>query len=368
MASQTTGEDPGSTVQNGSGGYLQRALAIVSDLLASVGLRGKGRTVFAATALAAWLLSGIYRVQPEELGVVLRFGKWIDTQEPGLHYHLPYPIDKVLLPKVTQVNQLQINSQIDTSAAGTAGAGSPDAAGAPVHGEHSTQMMTGDENIVIAEYVVFWRIKDARQFLFNVLEPQAAVKMAAESAMHAVIGRNPIQAALSDKREEIADQARTMLQHILDSYRAGILVTRVQLQRVDPPAAVIDAFNDVQRARADQERARNEAEAYANDILPRARGEANRLNQEAQAYKAQVVNLARGEIQSFLSVYEIYRQAKDVTSWRMYLDSMDQMLKKSSKVIVDASGKGMAGVVPYLPLSPTKDKAAAEAAAPGAVR
>jgi len=177
-----------------------------------------------------------------------------------------------------------------------------------------------------------------------------------------VIGRNPIQAALSDKREEIAEQARQLLQRVLDSYQAGILVTRVQLQRVDPPTAVIDAFNDVQRARADQERARNEAEAYANDILPRARGEADRLNQEAQAYKTQVVNLARGEIQGFLSLYDAYRQAKDVTSWRLYLDSMDQLLKKSSKVIVDSSGKGMTGVVPYMPLPATREKAAPEAA------
>jgi membrane protease subunit HflK len=229
-------------------------------------------------------------------------------------------------------------------------------------------MVTGDENIVVAEYVVFWRIKDAGQYLFNVLDPEGALRMAAEGAMHAVIGRNPIQAALSDKRQEIAEQARETLQRILDAYKCGILITQVQLQRVDPPSAVIDAFNDVQRARADQERARNEAEAYANDILPRARGEADRINQEAQAYKAQVVNLARGEIQSFESVYETYRQAKDVTAWRLYLDSMDQLLKKSSKVIVDSSGKGMAGVVPYLPLSEGKEKAAPPAPAPGGAR
>jgi len=217
--------------------------------------------------------------------------------------------------------------------------------------------------VVIAEYVVFWRIKDAGAYLFHVLDPAATLRMAAESSMHAIISQHPIQAALSDKRQEIADQAKDMLQRILDRYQAGILITQVQLQRVDPPAAVIDAFNDVQRARADQERARNEAEAYANDILPRARGEANRLNEEANAYKEQVVNIARGEIQSFLSVYETYRQAKDVTSWRMYLDSMDQLLKKSGKVIIDSSGKGLSGVVPYLPLTESKEKAAPPAAA-----
>lgn len=367
MQPQPAGEPGPDAPEAGLPALIARFTAWFSGPLAMVGLQGKGRSVFAATVVIAWLLSGIYRVEPDQLGVVLRFGRYVDTQEPGLHYHLPYPIGRVLLPRVTQVNQLQINSQIEALPAAGPGAAVPESAGA-VKGERAAQIITGDENIVIAEYVVFWRIKDARQFLFNVLDPQDAVRMAAESAMDSVIGRNPIQASLSDKREEIAEQARQLLQRVLDSYQAGILVTRVQLQRVDPPTAVIDAFNDVQRARADQERARNEAEAYANDILPRARGEADRLNQEAQAYRAQVVNLARGEIQSFLSLYDTYREARDVTSWRMYLDSMDQLLKKSGKVIIDSSGKGMSGVVPYLPLPATKEKPAAEAPAAGGAK
>jgi membrane protease subunit HflK len=353
----------------GAIGTLRRGAQAMQNILQSLGLQGKGRKVVGAFFLIAWLLSGIYRVQPDEQGVVLRFGKWVDTVEPGLHYHVPYPIDRVLLPKVTQVNQLQLGG-VSEFAPGTAGNSlSAPSASAPggAHVEAANQMVTGDENIVIAEYVVFWRIKDAGAFLFQVLDPTATLQMAAESSMHAIIGQHPIQAALSDKRQEIGDEAKEMLQRILDRYQAGILITQVQLQRVDPPAAVIDAFNDVQRARADQERARNEAEAYANDVLPRARGEANRMNEEANAYKEQVVNVARGEIQSFLSVYETYRQAKDVTSWRMYLDSMDQLLRKSGKVIVDSSGKGLAGVVPYMPLSEGKDKAAA-APAPGATR
>jgi membrane protease subunit HflK len=353
----------------GALGAMHRASEAMKSILQSLGLQGKGRKVVGAFLLAAWLLSGIYRVQPDEQGVVLRFGKWVDTVEPGLHFHLPYPIDRVALPKVTQVNQMQLGG-VAEFAPGTAGnainvSGQSSPGGARV--ENANQMVTGDENIVIAEYVVFWRIKDAGAYLFHVLDPTATLQMAAESSMHAVIGQHPIQAALSDKRQEIADQAKDMLQRILDRYDAGILITQVQLQRVDPPAAVIDAFNDVQRARADQERARNEAEAYANDVLPRARGEANRMNEEANAYKEQVVNVARGEIQSFLSVFETYRQAKDVTSWRMYLDSMDQVLKKSGKVIVDSSGKGLAGVVPYMPLAEGKDKAAA-APTPGAAR
>jgi len=334
-------------------GALQRLAAASAGVLASLGLQGQGRYVVGGFVLAAWLLSGIYRVEPDEQGVVLRFGRWVDTVEPGLHYHLPYPISRVLVPKVTQVNQLQLGGAAEF-APGTAG-NAPATAGAPAagtaRGDPTNQMVTGDENIVIAEYVVFWRIKNAGDYLFRVLDPKATLQMAAESSMHAVIGHYPIQAALSDRRQEIADEAKDTLQKILDHYNAGILITQVQLQRVDPPAAVIDAFNDVQRARADQERARNEAEAYANDVLPRARGEANRVTEEANAYKEQVVNVARGEIQSFLSVYETYRQAKDVTAWRMYMDSMDQLLKKSGKVIVDSSGKGLSGIVPYMPLS-----------------
>jgi len=344
------------------GAWSRIAMALRS-ILQSLGLQGKGRVVVAAFVLVGWLLSGIYRVEPDEQGVVLRFGKWVDTVEPGLHYHLPYPVSRVLIPKVTQVNQLQLGG-LSEFAPGTAGNGA-NLPGAPVttRVDATNQMVTGDENIVIAEYVVFWRIKDAGEYLFRLQDPRATLQMAAESSMHAVIGRYPIQAALSDKRQEIADQAKQMLQDILDRYHAGILITQVQLQRVDPPAAVIDAFNDVQRARADQERARNEAEAYANDVLPRARGEADRMNQEASAYKEQVVNIARGEIQSFLSVYETYRQAKDVTSWRMYLDSMDQLLKKSGKVIIDSSGKGVGGILPYLPLSEGREKPGAQAPA-----
>jgi modulator of FtsH protease HflK len=337
-------------------GWMRRLADAAASILQSLGLQGKGRAVAAGFVLVAWLLSGIYRVEPDEQGVVLRFGKWVDTVDPGLHYHFPYPVDRVLLPKVTQVNQMQLGGVGEFAPQGIVS--SAPAAGI-TRADVANQMLTGDENVVIAEYVVFWRIKDAGAYLFHVVDPVATLQMAAQSAMHAVIGRYPIQAALSDKRQEIADQAKDMLQRILDGYESGILVTQVQLQRVDPPAAVIDAFNDVQRARADQERARNEAESYANDVLPRARGEADRMKEEANAYKEQVVNVARGETQSFLSVYEAYRQAKDVTSWRMYLDSMDQVLKKSGKVIIDSSGKGLSGVVPYMPLAEGKDKAAA---------
>jgi modulator of FtsH protease HflK len=312
-----------------------------------LGLHDKGLLLVGALIGIAWVNSGIYKVQPDEQGVVLRFGRWVDTTSPGLHYHWPYPLERVLFPKVTQVNQLQLGGP-RASTPGTTDE-------AP-----ERQMLTGDENIVEAECAVLWRIKDAGRYLFRIQNSESTLKVTAESALREIIGRTPIQAAMSDRRQQIADETRSLLQALLDKQGAGIEVTQVQLQRVDPPGAVIDAFNDVQRARADQERARNEAEAYANDVIPRARGDAARITQESEAYRAQVVNLATGEANGFLSVYESYAKAKDVTSWRLYLEAVDEVLKKAGRVIVDGSGKGVSGIVPYLPLADvnTKDKTA----------
>lgn len=314
------------------------------------GLRERGLYLMLSLLAFVWVTGGIYKVQPDEQGVVLRFGKRTETTEAGLHYHLPFPIETVLLPKVTKINQLQLGRALTQSSTDSA---------ANNAASREKQMLTGDENIVEADCAVFWRIKDAGQFLFSVDNPEAAIKIAAESALREVIGRTPIQAALSDKRQQIAEETKALLQTLLDEEKAGVLITQIQLQRVDPPAAVIDAFNDVQRARADQERARNEAESYANDIIPRARGEASHINQEAEAYKTQAVNLAEGEARSFLAVYQSYAQAKDVTGWRMYMDSADEVLKKATKVIIDTSGKGASGVVPYMPIA-EKDKPVAK--------
>ena len=313
----------------------------VLKLVRAPRLGRRGVRLLVAVIVIGWAATSIYRVQPDEQGVVLRFGRWIDTTQPGLHVHMPFPIDSVLFPKVTQVNQVQL--------------GNPSAPGDPASGRER-QMLTGDENIVEADCAVFWKIRDAGEFLFRVNAPEAAVKIAAEGALRDVISRTPIQAAMSDKRQQIADQTKAVLQSLLDSEHAGIEITQVQLLRVEPPLAVIDAFNDVQRARADQERSRNEAEAYANDILPRARGDAERLRQDAEAYKTQVVNLAQGEANAFLAVYDSYRAAKDVTAWRLYLDSVDEMLRKATKVILDTSGKGVSSVVPYMPVTETRTR------------
>jgi len=321
----------------------------LGDILRMPRLDRRGIAALIAIIVVAWLTTSLYRVQPDEKGVVLRFGRWVETTDPGLHVHLPYPIEAVLLPKVTQVNQIQLGvGPLAASSGGQANRGG--------------QMLTGDENIVEADCTVFWKIRDPGEFLFRVDNPELAVRIEAEGALRDVISRTPIQAAMSDKRQQIADETHALLQTLLDDEHAGVEITQVQLQRVEPPLAVIDAFNDVQRARADQERARNEAEAYANDILPRARGDAERIRQEAEAYKVQVENLAHGEADAFLPLMKSYEAAKDVTAWRLYLDSVDEVLKRSSKVIVDTSGKGVSSVMPYMPVTEFKPPAAAAAA------
>ena len=310
------------------------------------GLRGV--KLLAAAVAGLWLATGIYQVQTDEQGVVLRFGKWTNTTDPGLHYHLPFPIETVLLPKVTRVSQIQLGYR------------SGDRYDHNGHREvpEESRMLTGDENIVEANFAVFWRIKDAGKYLFSVRDPESTVKVAVESVMRNVVARNPIQAVLSDKRDQIAQEATTELQQVLDSYDAGIFVQEVQLQKVDPPAAVIDAFNDVQRARADQERLRNEAEAFHNDIVPRARGDALRMVQDAEAYKEQVVDLAQGEAKRFSSVLGAYRLAQDVTARRMYVESMEEILRTATKIVIDPSASRNAqGVLPYLPLDAVKHPA-----------
>ncbi|MBV9522529.1 MAG: FtsH protease activity modulator HflK [Alphaproteobacteria bacterium] len=307
---------------------------------------GNKRTLYAAiaaVAVALWLASGFYRVQPDEQGVVLRFGRYDRTSAPGLNYRLPSPIESVLTPKVTRVNRLEVGYR--SSAEATTSARMAAARQVP----EEALMLTGDENIVDINFTVFWLINDAQRYLFNIRNPEGTVKAAAESAMREVVGRTPIASALAEGRKQIEDDTQKLLQNVLDSYGSGITVTQVQLQKVDPPTPVIDAFRDVQRARADQERKRNEAEAYRNGILPVARGEAVRLVQEAEAYKQQVVAEAQGDAQRFLSVYNAYLTAQDVTTRRLYIETMETILKNASKIVIDKSAQ-TSGVVPYLPL------------------
>lgn len=300
---------------------------------------GRGLALIALIIAAVWAASGFYRVQPDEQGVVLRFGAWNATTQPGLRYHLPSPIDSAMTPKVTRVNQIQVGYR----SAGELGRAQP----ARDVSEESL-MLTGDENIIDIDFAMFWVIKDAGQYLFNIENPEETAKAAAESAMREVIGNKPIGDALAQNKQAIEDDVRELTQKILDSYEAGILIQQARLQKVDPPGAVIDAFRDVQRARADLERQRNEAESYANDILPRARGEAEEMLQQAEAYRQEVVARAEGDANRFLAVYKEFARARDVTTRRIYLETMEKVLGGINKIIIDKSSGS--GVVPYLPL------------------
>jgi modulator of FtsH protease HflK len=288
-----------------------------------------------------WIASGLYRVLPDEQGVVLRFGKFVKTTQPGLNYHIPFPIESALTPKVTKVNRMDIGFRSERDSEFSSGGGVADV-------PQESLMLTGDENIVNIDFSVFWVIKDAGKFLFEIQDPEGTVKAAAETAMREVIAKSRIQQILTEGRAKIENETQEIIQAILDEYNSGIQVTQVQTQKSDPPDQVIDAFRDVQAARADMERSKNEAEAYANDVIPRARGEAAKIMQAAEAYKQKVVAAAEGEASRFVSIYTEYSKAKEVTQERMYLETMEKVLADIDKVIIEKNAGS--GVVPYLPL------------------
>ena len=288
-----------------------------------------------------WLASGLYRVGPDEQGVVLRFGKFVKTTQPGLHYHIPLPVETVQTPKVTKVNRIDIGFRSERDSGFSQGGGVADV-------PQESLMLTGDENIVNIDFSVFWVIKDAGKFLFEIQDPEGTVKAAAETAMREVIAKSKIQPVLTEGRAQIEIETQEIIQSILDEYNSGIQITQVQTQKADPPDQVIDAFRDVQAARADMERSKNEAEAYANDVIPRARGEAAKIMQAAEAYKQKVVAAAEGEASRFMSIYNEYAKAKEVTQERMYLETMEKVLADIDKVIIEKNAGS--GVVPYLPL------------------
>ena len=294
-----------------------------------------------------WALSGLYRVLPDEQGIVLRFGKFVSTTQPGLNYHFPYPIETVLTPKVTKVNRIDIGFR-SGSDTGFSSAGVADV-------PEESLMLTGDENIVNIDFSVFWVIKDAGKFLFKIQDPAATVKATAETAMREVIAKSKLQSILTEGRSIIEIETQEIAQGLLDEYESGIQITQVQTQKADPPDQVIDAFRDVQAARADMERAKNEAQAYQNDVIPRARGEAAKILQQAEAYKKQVVAKAEGEASRFLAIYKEYSNAKRVTKERMYLETMEKVLAAVDKVIIEKNAS--TGVVPYLALPEIKKKA-----------
>lgn len=300
------------------------------------GNMGRLISILLIILIALWALTGFYRVNPQQQGVVLRFGEWVRTTPPGLHYHLPFPIESVIKPEVTRDNRLEV---------GFRDIGGRSSSRRDIVDE--SQMITGDENIVDIDFVVFWRIADAGQYLFNLADPDETIKVAAEAIMREIIGQTKIQTVLTEGRQNVQTTVRQRLQELLDDYGAGIRVREVQLLAVDPPADVIDAFNDVQRARQDRDRLKNEAEAFRNDVVPRARGEAAKLIADAEAYQAEVVNRAKGDASRFDQVYQAYSVNKDVTRERIYIETLEEVFRNVEKIIIDDEGNS---VVPYLPL------------------
>jgi len=341
------GSPPGGKNGSGRGGQrppnidevVEKIQKLINKLIPGGKFGGGKPIIFGLILLiVVWAFSGLYRVLPDEQGVVLRFGKFTSTTQPGLNYHIPYPIETVLTPKVTKVNRIDIGFRSASDSGRTSGIG--DVA-------EESLMLTGDENIVNIDFSVFWVIKDAGKYLFKIQSPVVTVKAAAETAMREVIAKSKLQSILTEGRSKIEIETQEIAQSLLDEYESGIQLTQVQTQKADPPDEVIDAFRDVQAARADMERSKNEAEAYQNDVIPRARGEAAKILQEAEAYKKQVVAAAEGEASRFVAIYNEYAKAKQVTQERMYLETMEKVLADIDKVIIDRKA---GGVVPYLPL------------------
>ena len=311
---------------------------------------GKPRnlTYLVIIGLLIWLATGFYRVEPNEQGIELLFGKWNQsTTEPGLHYFFPTPIGKVLTPKVEDVRKINVGYRSATEMGFNSGTN------AERNILEESLMLTGDQNIVDVNFTVLYKIKDAGKFLFKLRNPETTVKDMAESVMREVVGQRELEFLLTGGRQEVEQVVRNELQDILDEYESGVLVQSIQLQSVNPPALVIDAFDEVQRARQDKERLVNEANSYLNKIVPNARGDAAKLVQEATAYKEQVIKQAEGVAQNFVDVYNSYKEAKYVTRQRIYLETLTEVLEGPNKIILDDTGDGQ-GVVPYLPLNEIK--------------
>jgi membrane protease subunit HflK len=323
---------------------LRRSQDKLKNVLPGGNLGGRGFALLALGAVVLWCVSGFFRVEPDELGVVLRFGKHVREVQPGLNYHLPYPIETVLTPKALRVNKIDVGMRVvDDARRGATVRDVPE----------ESLMLTGDENIVDVDFSVLWKVQPAkvRDYLFNIQNPEGTVKAVAESAMREVVGRSNIQPILTGARQNIENSVQDLMQKILDQYNAGILIQQVQLQKVDPPTQVIDSFRDVQAARADLERAQNEAQTYANRVVPEARGRVAQITQNAEAYREQTVAEAQGQTARFIKIYDEYKKAPDVTRQRMYLETMERLFGSTDKIILDTGAGQAGGVVPFLPLT-----------------
>lgn len=268
--------------------------------------------------LLVWSLFGFYTIQPAELGVVTQFGKYKETTEQGLNWHIPYPIETVQKVNVEQVQAIN----------------------------HRALMLTKDENIVVIELVVQYRIKNAENYLFKVDNPQGTLHQATESALREIVGSSKMDDVLTSERTRVAMETKEVIQNIIDPYEVGLTVTSVNMQNAQPPAAVQAAFADVIKAREDEERSKNKANAYANGVIEKAKGTVDKLIEEAEAYKAQVTAQSIGDTQRFLSVLTAYEKAPDITRQRLYIETMESVLSKTSKIMVDIKSGNNLMVLP----------------------
>jgi len=285
--------------------------------------------------IVLYLATGIYIVQPDEQGVIRRFGKFARMDSPGLHYHLPYPFESAVTPSVTQVKRIEIgfrtvrNGYVDVS--------------------EEALMLTGDENIVSAESIVQYRIKNAADYLFNIIEPEQTVRNAAEAALRQVIGSRKIDDALTEGKYEIQEETKLLIQELLDSYQSGIVVIAVQLQDVNPPEEVSAAFKDVASAKEDKSKFINEAEGYYNDVIPDARGQAVEVTKKAEGYKIERIRKAEGDVAKFNQILKEYQKGEEVTKYRLYIETMESILPGMKKFIMENSDDE--DLLKFLPIS-----------------
>lgn len=297
-----------------------------------------GIGVLVLVLAGAWLVYDmVHIVQPAERGVVLRFGKLVDTMQPGLNFRLPRPIESVVIVNVDQNRDVLVGYRASAGERGAKSATVPTEA----------LMLTRDENIVDVRFAIQYNIKSASDYIFNVKDPDLTLREAAESAIREIVGKSDMDFVLKEGRSDIVDRVKVLLQKTLDTYNAGLTIISVNMQDAQPPTQVQHAFDDAVKAREDQQRVINEAEAYSNDVLPKARGAAARAIEEASAYKEQVVAQAQGEAQRFESILAEYKKAPEVTRQRLYLETMEQVLSSSTKVMVDVKGGNN---IMYLPL------------------
>ncbi|MFQ5469603.1 MAG: FtsH protease activity modulator HflK [Gammaproteobacteria bacterium] len=299
----------------------------------SSGPGSKGLLAIIVIVLLVWSASGLYIVDEGKRGVVLRFGKYLSTSQAGLHWRIPYPVDTVQIVDVAQIRNVEIGYR---SVGGTGAGEQISSRSVP----QEALMLTQDENIIDINFAIQYKVKDARDYLFNVKNPDLTLHQATESAVREIIGKSQMDFVLTEGRSEIVSRAEMLIQEILDNYESGLLVTSVNMQDAQPPEQVQAAFSDAVKAREDEARLKNEAEAYAKDIVPKARGAAARMLEESVAYKEQVVAQAEGEADRFSKVLAEYEKAPEVTRERLYLDALEKVMSNTSKVMLDVDGGG----------------------------